>query len=132
VKRVDVVLAFHAHEPLWDLPNELIALVDDPEIRDAIRGENYILKRAQEERDIYTRLIQMAESLGARVALDATNELLVQLAWYIPEALQNLAAAYKSGTIYPLYTHAHHTHAALLTSDEITDEIRLNAELLHR
>jgi hypothetical protein len=132
VKRVYVILAFHAHEPLWDLPNELIALVDDPEIRDAIRGENYILKRAQEERDIYTRLIQMAEALGAPVAVDATNELLVQLAWYIPEAFQNLAAAYKSGTIYPLYTHAHHTHAALLTSDEIADEIRLNADLLHK
>jgi hypothetical protein len=132
MKRAYVILAFHAHEPLWDLPNELIALVDDPEIHDAIRGENYVLKRAREERDIYAHLIQTAESLGAPVALDATNELLVQLAWYIPETFQNLAAAYKSGTIYPVYTHAHHTHASLLTPDEIADEIRLNAELLHK
>jgi hypothetical protein len=132
MKRVYVILAFHAHEPLWDLPNELIALVDDPEIRDAIRGENYVLKRAREERDIYAHLVRTAESLGAPVALDATNELLVQLAWYIPETFRNLAAAYKKGTIYPLYTHAHHTHAALLTSDEIADEVRLNAELLHK
>ena len=131
MKRAYVILAFHAHEPLWDLPNELIALVDDPEIRDAIRGENYVLKRAREERDIYAHLVQTAESLGAPVALDITNELLVQLAWYIPETFQNLAAAYKKGTIYPLYTHAHHTHAALLTSDEIADELRLNVELLH-
>jgi hypothetical protein len=131
MKRAYVILAFHAHEPLWDLPNEIVALVDDPEIHDAVRGENYVLKRAREQRDIYTHLVQTAESLGAPVALDATNELLVQLAWYIPETFQNLAAAYKSGVIYPLYTHAHHTHAALLTSDEIADEIRLNAELLH-
>ncbi len=131
MKRVDVILAFHAHEPLWDLPNELIALVDDPEIRDAMRGENYVLKRAREERDIYAHLVQMAESLGAPVALDITNELLVQLAWYVPETFQNLVAAYKSDTIHPLYTHAHHTHTALLTSDEIADELRLNVELLH-
>ena len=131
MKRAYVILAFHAHEPLWDLPNELIALVDDPEIRDAIRGENYVLKRAGEERDIYAHLVQTAESLGAPVALDITNELLVQLAWYIPETFQNLAAGYKNGTIYPVYTHAHHTHAALLTSEEIADELRLNMELLH-
>ena len=132
MKCVYVILAFHAHEPLWDLPNELIALVDDPEIRDAIRGENYVLKRAREERDIYAHLIQMAQSLGAPVALDATNELLVQLAWYVPDTFQNLAGAYKDGTVYPLYTHAHHTHAALVTSDEIGDELRLNMELLHK
>jgi hypothetical protein len=132
MKRAYIILAFHAHEPLWDLPNELIALVDDPEMRDAIRGENYVLKRARDERDIYAHLMQTAESLEAPVALDATNELLVQLAWYIPETFQNLAAGYKSGTIYPLYTHAHHTHVALLNSDEIADELRLNMELLHK
>ncbi len=132
MKHAYVILAFHAHEPLWDLPNQLIALVDDPEVRDAIRGENYILKRSAQERDIYAHLINTAESLGAPVSLDATNELLVQLAWNIPESFQNLAAAYKNGTIYPLYTHAHHTHAALLTSDEIADELRLNTELLHK
>jgi hypothetical protein len=132
MKRAYVILGFHAHEPLWDLPNELIALVDDPEIRDAIRGDNYVLKRAREERDIYAHLTKMAQSLGAPVALDATNELLVQLAWYMPDTFQNLAAAYKNGIVYPLYTHAHHTHAALLTSDELADELRLNMELLHK
>jgi hypothetical protein len=132
LKRANVILAFHAHEPLWDLPNELIALVDDPEIHDAIRGENYVLKRAREERDIYGRLLQTAQSLEAPVVLDATNELLVQLAWYMPQTFQNLAAAYKNGTVYPLYTHAHHTHAALVNPDEIADELRLNMELLHK
>jgi hypothetical protein len=132
MKQVYVILAFHAHEPLWDLPNKLLTLVDDPGIRDAIRGENYVLKRVREERDIYAHLIQTASSLGAPVALDVTNELLVQLAWYVPETVQKLAAAYKNGTIYPLYTHAHHTHTALLTSDEIADELRLNVELLHK
>ena len=132
MKRVYVMLAFHAHEPLWDLPNELIALVDDPEIHDAIRGENYVLKRAREKRDTYTHLVQMAKSLEAPVILDATNELLVQIAWYMPETFQNLSAAYKNGIVYPLYTHAHHTHAALVNPDEIADELRLNAELLHK
>jgi hypothetical protein len=132
MKRAYVILAFHAHEPLWDLPNELICLVDDPEIRDAIRGENYILRRAREERDIYAHLIQTAESMGVPVSLDATNELLVQLAWHMPESFHKLAMAYKNGTVYPIYTHAHHTHPALLTADEIIDELHLNAELLHR
>jgi hypothetical protein len=132
LKRANVILAFHAHEPLWDLPNELIALVDDPEIHDAIRVENYVLKRVREERDIYAHLIQMAQSLEAPVVLDATNELLVQLAWYMPETFQNLVTAYKNGTVYPLYTHAHHTHVALANSDEIADELRLNMELLHK
>jgi hypothetical protein len=131
LKRANVILAFHAHEPLWDLPNELIALVDDPEIHDAIRGENYVLKRSHEQRDIYTHLVRTAQSLEAPVVLDATNELLVQLAWYMPETFQNLAAAYKNGTVYPLYTHAHHTHTALANPDEIADELRLNMELLH-
>ena len=132
MKQVYAILAFHAHEPLWDLPNELITLMDDPEIHDAIRGENYVSKRAREERDIYAHLVQTAESLEAPVALDVTNELLAQLAWHIPETFQKLVAAFKNGTIYPLYTHAHHSHAALLTSDEIVDEIHLNEELLHR
>ncbi|MEE8471724.1 MAG: glycoside hydrolase, partial [Dehalococcoidia bacterium] len=81
---------------------------------------------------VYARLVETAESLGAPVALDATNELLVQLAWYVPETFQDLSAAYKKGIVYPIYTHAHHTHNALLTPDEIADELRLNAELLHR
>jgi hypothetical protein len=131
MKRVYVILAFHAHEPLWDMPNEIITLADDSEIRNSIQGENYVLKRVQEERDIYTHLVKMASSLGAPVALDITNELLVQIAWYMPETFQKLAAAYKNGTVYPLYTHAHHTHTTLLTPDEIADELRLNMELLH-
>jgi hypothetical protein len=131
MKKANVILAFHAHEPLWDLPNELIALIDDREIHDSIRSENYILNRAKQGRDIYAHLIQTAELLGAPVTLDATNELLVQLAWYAPESFQNLAAGYKNGTIYPVYTNAHHTHAALLTPDELSDELRLNSELLH-
>ncbi|MEE8473259.1 MAG: glycoside hydrolase, partial [Dehalococcoidia bacterium] len=97
MKRANVILAFHAHEPLWDLPNELVAMVDDPEIHDAVWGENYVLKRAREGRDVYARLVETAESLGAPVALDATNELLVQLAWYVPETFQDLSAAYKKG-----------------------------------
>jgi len=132
MKQAYIILAFHAHEPLWDLPNQLIALVDDPEMHDAIRGENYVVKRAREERDIYAHLVQTAESLGAPLSLDATNELLVQLAWYIPNAFQNLVSAYKKGIIYPLYTNAHHTHTALLAPDEVADELRLNAELLHK
>jgi len=59
-------------------PTSSLPSVDDPEIHDAIRGENYVLKRAREERDIYAHLVQTAESLGAPVALDVTNELLVQ------------------------------------------------------
>ncbi|MEJ2740807.1 MAG: glycoside hydrolase, partial [Dehalococcoidia bacterium] len=131
MKKSNVILAFHAHEPLWDLPNELVSLADDPEMQNSVRGDNYILKRVKEQRDIYAHLIETAKFLNAPVALDITNELLVQLNWYTPEVYQTLIAAYKKGIIYPVYTHAHHTHAALLTPDEISDEIRLNIELLH-
>jgi hypothetical protein len=48
-------------------------LVDDPEIHDAIRVENHVLKTVHEERDIYTHLVQMAP--------DGKGEALNRLIW---------------------------------------------------
>ena len=65
------------------------------------------------------------------VALEATNELLVQVATVMPETYAELRKAYQDKVIYPLYGHAHHTHVSLLTDEEVEDEIRLNREYVH-
>jgi hypothetical protein len=65
------------------------------------------------------------------VALEATNELLVQVSGIMPDTYNEMRKAYQDGTIYPIYGHAHHTHISLLTDAEVEDEIRLNREYLH-
>jgi hypothetical protein len=69
--------------------------------------------------------------MGVPVALETSNELLVQLAKLMPDTLAELKRAYQEGILYPIYGHAHHTHVTLLTEEEIEDEIRLNREYLH-
>ncbi|MEW6142773.1 MAG: glycoside hydrolase [Chloroflexota bacterium] len=131
MKEVFVILAFHAHEPLWELPQVLLETIEDIDLKRTLGNENWVVRRSIEGRDIYLSLIQFARSLGVPVSLEATNELLVQLAKVMPETYMELSKAYKNGTIYPLYGHAHHTHIALLSDTEVEDEIRLNREYLH-
>ncbi len=131
MKQVFVILAFHAHEPLWELPQTLLENVEDVDLRQTLGSENWIARRSAEGRDIYLALINFARSLGVTVALEATNELLVQVASVMPETYAELRKAYQEGSVYPLYGHAHHTHISLLTDAEVEDEIRLNREYLH-
>lgn len=130
-KKVYVILAFHAHEPLWELPKMLVENIDDVDLRQSLASENWIVRRSAEGRDFYLTLINFAQSLNIPVALEATNELLVQLAGIVPETYSELSKAYRQGVIYPLYGHAHHTHISLLTDSEVEDEIRLNQEYIH-
>jgi hypothetical protein len=131
MKNVYVILAFHAHEPTWDLPQRLLGNIDDVYLKQALKDENWLLKRKSEGRDIYKQLIDFALNMRCPVSLEITNELLRQLSDIFPETLQSLRKAYSDRVIYPVYGYAHHTHVALLTEDEIEDEIRLNREYIH-
>ena len=80
MKEVFVILAFHAHEPLWELPQMLLENVEDLDLRQTLGNENWIVRRSAEGRDIYLALVNFARSMGITVTLEATNELLVQIA----------------------------------------------------
>ncbi len=131
MKQVFVILAFHAHEPLWELPKMLVENIEDVDLRQTLASENWIVRRSAEGRDFYLALIDFARSMNIPVTLEATNELLVQLASLVPETFAELGKAYRDGTIHPLYGHAHHTHISLVNDIEIEDEIRLNKEFIH-
>jgi len=130
-KDVFVILAFHAHEPHWDQPMFLLDRLDDEEMRNSVRGDNWIVKRAEAGRDAYRDLLRFAEEMKVPVCLEATNELLMQISEFMPATFRALREAYSGRTIYPIYGFAHHTHAALLTDAEVADEIRLNREFVH-
>ncbi len=130
-KTIYVVLAFHAQEPLWDLPQRVTETLRDEDVRrEAVGNDNWVRKRAEEGRDIYRDLLQFGEKLGAPVCLEATNEVLMQVKRFMPETFARLGQAYGLGAIYPVYGNAFHTHIAMLTDDELADEIRLNREFL--
>jgi hypothetical protein len=130
-KRVHVILAFHAHEPLWDLPAHLQTSVPDNRVSQSVPPENYLRRRAKEGRNIYRDLLVFARALGIRVTVDISNDLLYQIKTILPRTYEELQRAYRAGTIYPLYTTAHHTHAALLEPAEMAEELRLNEDALH-
>ncbi len=130
-KDVYLVLAFHAHEPWWDLPSHVLASMDDPELQASVPSENWVRKRAQADRDVYTMLIELSQKLGAPMCLEATNELLMQIAEFMPATFDKLRAAFADGSLYPIYGGAHHAHCTLLNVDELADEVRLNMEFIH-
>ena len=130
MKRVYVILAFHAHEPLWDFPGQLQSLADREEIRSGTVAGNYLKKRRESGRDIYLDMLEMGKRMDIRLCLEASNELLFQIEQFIPETFDRLAAAFQDGRLHPIIGHAHHTHNALLSEVEIEDELRLNAEYL--
>ncbi len=130
-KDVYLILAFHAHEPWWDLPSHILSSIDDEELRDSVSAENWVRKRAQANRDVYKQLIKLADQLGAPMCLEATNELLMQIDEFMPDTFEVLKGAFAEGSLYPIYGGAHHAHCSLLTVDELADELRLNQEFLH-
>ncbi len=130
-KTVNVILAFHAQEPLWDLPQRVIETLRDEDVRrEAIGNDNWVKRRAESGRDIYANLIAFGARLGAPVCLEATNEILMQIRRYFPETFERLGDAYRSGALYPVYGNAFHTHIAMLSDTELADELRLNREFL--
>ncbi len=131
MKHVNVVLAFHAHEPLWDLPARVLETLADADLRrEAIGNDNWIQMRAETGRDVYSGLLALGAKLGAPVCLEATNELLMQVRRHMPATFDRLGEAYRAGTLYPIYGNAFHTHIAMLTDIELADELRLNREFL--
>jgi hypothetical protein len=131
LKRANVILAFHAHEPLWDLPERVLATLRDADVRrEAIGNDNWVKKRADARRDIYANLLAFGERLGAALCLEATNEILMQVRRFMPRTFERLGEAYRSGGLYPVYGNAFHTHIAMVGDAELADELRLNREFL--
>ncbi|MCF8010260.1 MAG: glycoside hydrolase [Clostridiales bacterium] len=132
MKNLYVILAFHAHEMLWDLPERLLTyLSDDNPMKKSFTDENYLKKRQGEGRDIYTRCSETGDSLGAPMCVEYSNELLVQIRDVMPEVFERLKQDYHRKRLYPLYGHAHHTHVSLLREGEIPQEINWNRQYLH-
>lgn len=132
MKDLYVILAFHAHELLWDLPGKLLSYLEDENpMKETILDENYIKKRKEEGRDVYTLGIQLGERLDAPICVEYSNELLQQIREVIPEIFERIRGAFQSGRLYPIYGHAHHTHVSLLNEEEITQEIVWNMRYLH-
>ncbi len=130
-KDVYLILAFHAHEPWWDLPSHILSRLDDDEMRNSVPADNWVRKRAQAERDIYGQLIALSAKLNAPVCLEATNELLMQTDEFMPDTFEQLKRAFGTRSLYPIYGGAHHAHCTLLNVDEVADELRLNQEFIH-
>ena len=132
MKSISVILAFHAHEPSWDLPRAVVETLRDDDVRrQAIGNEHWIRKRATAGRDVYAKLIELGRRLGVPVCLEATNELLMQVRRYMPATFARLGEAYRTGAVYPIYGNAFHTHIAMLSDGELADELRLNREYVH-
>lgn len=131
-KNVYIILCFHAHELLWDLPEMFLADLDaENPMKSAILPTNYVEQRKREGRDIYSGLVEFSERLGIPCCLECTNELLYQIANVLPKTYFTLKKAFFKERLYPVYGHAHHTHVSLLTQDELTIEIKWNMEYLH-
>lgn len=132
MKDIYVIFAFHAHELLWDLPELLLSSLDeDNPMKDTILDENYIEKRREEGRDIYSLSVKFGDNINAPLCVEYSNELLHQIKDLVPRAFQNLQEGFARGRLYPLYGHAHHTHVSLLREKEITQEIVWNMQFLH-
>jgi len=132
LKNVYVILAFHAHELLWDLPEKLLSYLDgENPMKETITEENYLKKRKQQGRDIYSLCSELGDRLQAPMCVEYSNELLVQVRDVLPEVFERLKKDYGRNRLYPIYGHAHHTHVSLLKTEEMTQEILWNQEYLH-
>ncbi len=130
-KTVHVVLAFHAHEPLWDLPGHLQRQQADVRVAQAVPPENWVRKRFKEGRNIYRDLLAFSKTRKIPVSLDISNDLVHQLRTGLPRTFEELQRAYREREIFPLYTTAHHTHAALHTPEDFREEVKWNEQLIH-
>ncbi len=132
MKNVYVILAFHAHEMLWDLPETLLTYLEEKNpMKESFLDANYLKKRKKEGRDIYSLCSKLGDTLGAPICVEYTNELLVQVKEVMPPAFEKLKEGYGRGRLYPIYGHAHHAHNSLLRPEEITQEIVWNRQYLH-
>lgn len=130
-KNIYVILAFHAHQPISDIPNKLMTATGDTELAGVVTGGGDAAWYKNDTDNVYKKLVQFSRTTKIPVALSATNELLFQIRKFMPETYEALKEAYKNKEIFPLYTLAHHTHMVLIHPDEIINEIRLNREFLH-
>ena len=130
-KKIYVILAFHAHQPIRGLTDKLIKTIGDPKLSGGATAAGDIFPHEDDEKNVCQKLIQFSRSMKIPVSLSATNETLFQIRESMPKTYEALKEAYKNKELFPLYTFAHHTHMVLIHPDEIIDEIKLNREFLH-
>ncbi len=132
MKNIYVILAFHAHELLWDLPEVLLSTMEEGNpMKDTFLDENYIKKRKQQGRDIYALCSKFGDRLNAPLCVEYSNELLHQIKEVLPDTFKMMQEDFRRGRLYPLYGHAHHTHVSLMDHEEITQEVVWNMQYLH-
>lgn len=123
MKDVYVILAFHAHELLWDLPERMLSYLDEGNpMKGTLLDTNYLKIRKKEDRDIYSMCSEFGDFFDVPLCVEYTNELLVQIRDVMPESFQRLVKDYQRGRLYPIYGYAHHTHISLLRPEEIIRE----------
>jgi hypothetical protein len=74
--------------------------------------------------------VALAERAGVPVTLAIDAETAVGATRGRPELLDRLRAAFATGVLRPLLTTAHRAEAALLSAEELADELRLDEEAL--
>ena len=102
MKDLYVILAFHAHELLWDLPGRLLSYLEEENpMRESILDENYIKMRKEQGRDVYTLGIQLGERLNAPICVEYSNELLHQIRELLPDIFERIREAFHTAASTP-------------------------------
>ena len=130
-KTVHVVLAFHAHEPQWDLSAQLQRQQPDGRVSQALFPENRIRRRFHEGRNVYRDLLTFSSASGIPVSLDLSNDLAHQIRSLLPGTYEELQRAYRDQAVFPIYTCAHQAHAVLSTAEDLREELLWNEQLVH-
>jgi hypothetical protein len=131
-KRINVLLCFHSHEPIWEMEQRLLSNISQISNHNFTPLENYFLSNFPQKNNPIDALISLSKNLNAPIHFDASNELLFQLSKNRPDSLKKLLDGFTSKTIIPNLTHAHHTHISLLSKKETQLEIHTNRELLEK
>ncbi|MBE0517053.1 MAG: hypothetical protein IBX41_06655 [Methanophagales archaeon] len=130
MKEVYISLNFHAHEPLWDMPERLYKATSDAELAEMLTPPNYLSARMESGDDLYSFAIRVSRELDIPFGLEISNELIYQLQAY-EATLETIKKGFEEKFLHPLLGHAHHTHIQFLTEEELIQEIEWNREALH-
>jgi hypothetical protein len=110
------------------------ALLDDLSKRSPISWmpiDDYFQKNFPPDKNPIDALMGLSSVLQAPLHFDGSNEIYFQLKKYRPHSLDLLLEGFQTKKIFPILTHAHHTHISLMSSEEIVSEIHTNQDLLY-
>ena len=101
-KKIYVILAFHAHQPIRGLTDKLIKTIGDPKLSGGATAAGDIFPHEDDEKNVCQKLIQFSRSMKIPVSLSATNETLFQIRESMPKTYEALKEAYKNKELFPL------------------------------